>query len=327
MSNKQIIYDQTEQTVQTVQTEQTDQTEQTEQTDQTEQTVQTVQTEQTDQTEQTEQTVQTIDKHKYKQIDIYQLETTIKNYLLKIHPHHSNGFVIRILDIDSENPNYERRRSYIVTFPYISNESELNKEDDVNKILNTWSEYAMFNVVENYNFLNEISLLSIDPINISKNITDINIQFSGSVSNPELLIRSLTFDIIEQMNKHLIEYYMDIEHPEVDINDSEQLEEFNKIFDDIDIEAIYERFKFADVYIPIEVKMANSEKRTNNLVFYVNGTIRTDMKHIDIIDEIRSCIDFNDKNEILKYDKEEIVYKFGNNKKVMQFEIITDPDI
>ena len=283
---------------------------------------------------------------KHKQIDIYQLENIIKNYLLSIHPKHSNGFVIRILDNDPENINYERRRSYIVTFPYIN----FINDDDINKILNIWSEYVMLNILENYDYLKELSLLSIDPINISKELKDINIQFSGSASNPELLIRNLTYDIIDQMNKHLIEYYMDIMHPEIDINDSEQLEEFNKVFDEIDIDTIYEKYKYAEVYIPIEVITSNNNsifeqeqeqdqeqesesvvsvfgKKENNIVFYLNGIIETNMKHIDIIDNIRCCIDFNDKSEILKYDKEEIVYKFNNNKKPIQFEIITNPDI
>lgn len=262
---------------------------------------------------------------KYNHIDIYQLNDVIKNYLLTKHPLHSNGFIIRILDNDNENINYERRRAYIITFPHISNEIE-KKENDSNEIISMWSEYAIMNIIENYNYLTELSLLSIDPINVSKNIDKINIQFSGSISNPEVLVRNLTLDIINQMNKHLMEYYIDKHYPDIDITDSEQLETFNEKFDDIDIESIYELYPYAEVYIPIEV-IINGSKTENNQVFYVNGTISTSMKYIDIIDDIRLCLDFNDKNEILKYDKDEIVYKFSKNKKIVQFEIITDPDI
>ena len=48
---------------------------------------------------------------------------------------------------------------------------------------------------------------------------------------------------------------------------------------------------------------------------------------IDIIDEIRECLDTDDTTEIFKYDKEEIVYKFGTNKEIKSFNFITDPDI
>ena len=39
---------------------------------------------------------------KQKKIDIYQLETIIREYLLSIHPKHSNGFIIRLGDIEKE---------------------------------------------------------------------------------------------------------------------------------------------------------------------------------------------------------------------------------
>ena len=261
----------------------------------------------------------------YHKIDIYQLNTIIQNYLLTKHPKHSNGFVIRILDNDNENCNYERRRSYIVTFPQIGN-TITEIEHNTNEIVGKWSEYAIINVIENYNYLTELSLLSIDPINVSKNIDKINIQFSGSVSNPEILIRNLTLDVINQMNKHLIEYYMDKYHPNIDITNSEELEEFNEKFDEIDMESIYELYPYAEVYVPIEVIINGSNKK-NNQVFYINGIISTTMKYIDIIDDIRSCLDFNYKNEILKYCEDEIIYKFCKNKNITPFEIITEPDI
>jgi len=255
-------------------------------------------------------------------MNIHQLDIVINEYLSKTHPKHSNGFIIRI--IDEQNINFERRRSYIVSFPKILS------INDINKISSVWSEYAMINIY-NFDYLNELSLLSIDPINIQKDINTINIQLSGTTINSEVLVRNLTYDIIDQMNKHLIEFYIDQEYPEIDITDSEQLEEFNKKFDDIDIELIYDKYQFVDIYIPIEITTVQQNNQhnnqQNNIVFYLNGTIETKFKHIDIIDDIRKCLDFNDQNELLKYDKEEIIYKFGNNKKNMSFEIITDPDI
>lgn len=87
-----------------------------------------------------------------------------------------------------------------------------------------------------------MNILSIDPLRI-KDCNEIRIQYSGTHINPEGIIRNLTFDIIDQMNKHLIELYMDENYPEIDINDSEDKEEFNKIFDELDIDEIYEIYK------------------------------------------------------------------------------------
>ena len=54
---------------------------------------------------------------KTNKINIYEMSDNIKQYLLTLDSKDSNGFVIRILDEDNENSNYERRRSYIITFP------------------------------------------------------------------------------------------------------------------------------------------------------------------------------------------------------------------
>jgi hypothetical protein len=262
---------------------------------------------------------------KYNKINVYEISENIKQYLSTIHPKHSNGFIIRILDEDIENSNYERRRSYIVTFPKINDD---NKEIEINNVLSAWAEYAITNVVENYDCLKELSILSIDPINVLKNITEINVQFSGCVSNPEILIRNITFDIIQQMNKHIIEYYMDNNHPDIDISNSDDLEKFNEVFNDVDIETIYNMYPIVEVYVPIEVLLKNDINKKNNLVFYLNGTILTTTKYVDIINDIRKSLDFDDKNELLKYDKDEIVFKFSKKiKKIIPFAIITDADI
>ena len=119
---------------------------------------------------------------------------------------------------------------------------------------------------------------------------------------------------------------MDKYHPNIDINNSEELEEFNEKFDEIDMESIYELYPYAEVYVPIEVIINGSDNK-NNQVFYMNGIISTTMKYVDIIDDIRTCLDFNDKNETLKYYEDEIIYKFCKNKNITPFEIITEPDI
>jgi hypothetical protein len=167
-----------------------------------------------------------------------------------------------------------------------------------------------------------MTIKAIDPISISKEFTNIQIKYAGTVTNPEKFIKNLTVDLIEQMNKRLMEKYMDDNHPEVDILDSDQLEQFNQNFDDIDMDIIYEKYKFVDVYIPIKLSVD-----TEVIEFFLHGVINTKSIYIDVVDEIRSCINSNDSSEVLSYDKDEIIYKFGNNKEVIEFAIITDPKI
>jgi hypothetical protein len=126
------------------------------------------------------------------------------------------------------------------------------------------------------------------------------------------------------MNKRIIELYMDTNYPEIDIADTDQREQFNDIFDQIDMETIYEKYPFADVYIPINLTKSNDD---TNVMIYINGTISTSVRIIDIIDDIRECLDTDDTNEIFNYSKDDIVYKFGTNKEIKSFNFITDPDI
>jgi hypothetical protein len=259
---------------------------------------------------------------KLNDIDINDIEQVLKSYLLIKHPSHSNGFIIRLSDKITES--FERRRTYIIKFPYIIDyNSSL-----INDIINQWSDYALENVIENYDLNQQMTIVSIDPINIDKIFDNIQIHYSGSTINPENLVRSLSFDIIEQMNRRIIETYMDKEHPEIDIADSDQIEKFNEIFDDIDMDEIYARYKYADVYIGISLGATKSiDDIDSNPFIYVNATILTNSKIIDIIDEIRMCLDFNDTSEIFNYIKDDIVFKFSTKNEIKSFSIITDPDI
>lgn len=238
--------------------------------------------------------------YKLSELNIYEIENTLKSYLLEKHPKESNGFLIRLSN--TLNNNFERRRSYIIAYPI---------DTKIDEIIDSWTTYALENVVEDYDLNMIMNILSIDPLKI-RDCNEIKIQYSGTYINPEGIIRNLTFDIIDQMNKHLIEIYMDENYPEVDINDSE----FNKIFDDLNIEEIYDFYKKTDIYVPIKLSISD-----NNKIFYLTGTIFTNSKYNDIIDDIRSCLESEDINEKLTYDKDEIVYNFKSNNEIDRFNI------
>lgn len=244
-------------------------------------------------------------------IDIYAIEDVLREFLSnQIIDEKSNGLLIRLADT---LPNsYTRRRMYIIEYP----------EKDINKILNRWSEYALDNIIENYDLLKLFTIVSIQPLKIP-NVKDFLIKYSGHTIVPEDLIKKVTTAIIDNMHNHLLEYYMDEYHPEIDIANSE--EEY-----DIDLEEVYETFPLVQVYVPI--KEVNS-----NETFYLNGTIRSTSVYVDIINEIRLTLDFDDLAEQLELKEDEIIYKYipkegtklwnhelHNNIKLENFEIITE---
>ena len=239
-------------------------------------------------------------------ITIYDIEKKIRLYLETIHPKTSNGFIIRLSD--KINIVYERRKSYIATFPLIN-------QQIIEDILNKWSEYALNDILDNYDLTQLFTILSIDPIKISSDQTEINIKYAGEIINPENIIRCLTLDIIEQMNKHMIELYMDNNYPET--------ENYNEIFDKIELDDIYSEYPDVDIYVPLKLS-SNDE---SDIIFYLNATIKTNNHLIDIIDDIRISLNSDDVNEIISYEKEDIVYKFGKNKVLQSFTIITDPQL
>ena len=243
-----------------------------------------------------------------------EIETKIKIYLETIHPKESNGFIIRLADYI--NTIYERRRSYIIKFPFIN-------QSNINNIVDKWSMYAIDNIIEDYDINKEFSIVSIDPLKFSTNQINITICYGGYTINPEILIKKLCIDIIEQMNKHLIELYMDTNYPDIDIEDPNDREKFNEIFDNLDMDILFNKYQIADVYIPLQLKSST----INDTIFYINGTISTKYHIIDIVEDIRNCLDTDDVQEIITYDKDDIIYKFNCNKILQNFSIITDPQI
>jgi hypothetical protein len=245
---------------------------------------------------------------KLNDINIFEIENVMRIYLTDVHPITSNGIFIRIGD--KMNNQYEKRDMFIISFPLMEN------NNDIHNIIYKWSEF----IVNYYNIdlTRTFTIVSIDPISIS-NINHINIQYSGTSINPEYFIREVANDIIEQMNKHLIEKYMDDNYPEIDIDDIDQQDKYNEILNQTVMEDIYKTFKYAEIYIPIQLNDSDIE-------FYLNGCIQTDSKVIDIINDIRKCLSFDNSNEIFKYDKTEIVYKFLSLEegKLMEFDIITE---
>ena len=241
---------------------------------------------------------------KLNDINVLEIENVIRTYLTDIHPKTSNGIFIRIGN--KVNNQYEKRDMFIISFPF----------NDIHNIVYKWSEF----IVNHYDIdlTRTFTIVSIDPISV-KNIDHISIQYSGTSINPEYFIREVANDIIEQMNKHLIEKYMDDNYPEIDIEDIDQQDQYNEILDKTDMEDIYKIFRYAEIYVPIQLNDTDIE-------FYVNGCTQTNSKVINIINDIRKCLSFDNSSEIFKYDKTEIIYKFlsfeeGN---LMEFDIITE---
>ena len=251
-------------------------------------------------------------------ININEMGAIITTYLTLKHPSKSNGFIIRLGDIIDNA--YNRRRCYTIQFPFIQED----KENNILKITDQLVMYILDNYIDNYDLTYQFTILSIDPIIINKNITEIFIQYSGEMVNPEDIIRSISSDIITQMNKHIIELYMDNMYPDIDISDSKQLTQFNEIFNQIEMDTIFNKYPNVEVNVPINLTKSNDETK---LLIYINGTIKTTSQIIDIIDDIRNCLDTDDTTEIFKYIKEDIVYNFSTTKEYQTFNIITYPNL
>ena len=88
---------------------------------------------------------------------------------------------------------------------------------------------------------------------------------------------------------------------------------------------IYDKYQIADIYIPI--KLSSDDNQFEPTTFYINGTLNTKSQLIDIMDDIRSCLQTDDIDEKMEYSADEIIYKFGKNITPKIFAIITDPNI
>ena len=234
-------------------------------------------------------------------MNIFDIHSTIHEYFYNKHPNESNSCIIRLSDKITKSHN--RRRSYIIEFPLIHNNDE---------ILEKWLEYSISNILND-----NLTIVSIDPLKINKSFDKINIFLAGININPEDFIRSLAFDIIELLNIHLIELYMDQHHPTIDIDDKE----YNEIFDSVNINDIYNNNNYAYCIVHIPFTIVSDD--TYNLK--ILGTIKTNSSAIDIIDDLRQCLDSNDTNEIFDYNKEDIFYNFGKHIE-KPFDIIFNTD-
>ena len=186
-------------------------------------------------------------------------------------------------------------------FPYIFNKDEL---------LNIWLDFALTKIEES-----NLTLISIDPLKINENFDKIDVFYSGYDINPEDFIKSLSFDIVEQMNKHLVEIYMDNNYSSIDIEDPE----YNIIFDNIEMEDLYNIYPYCTINIPIII---TTEEILEVLIY---GIIKTNYSAIDIIDDIRQCLISNDTTESFEYNKDDIIYKYGIFKEI-DFTIIINSD-
>lgn len=243
--------------------------------------------------------------NKLNNITIFDLQDILLDYLKNIHPVEYNGFIIRLSSNISDT--FNKRSFYTISFPNLNN---------IDLILSEWYNYALTNIIKTNDIIDIISIISIDPIKIYKNIEKITIQYGGLIINQEEFIKKLSFDIIDEMNKHLIEVYFDNEYPEIN-----EIDEINEKFNDIDINIIYNKYPQANIYIPISIKKDNISD-----LFYINGIINTNTNAIDIINNLRKCLDSEDITEILSYNKEDIIYKY-NNYELLSFDIITEPDL
>lgn len=273
-------------------------------------------------------------------ITLYELENILFYYFDNAHPIDSNGFIIRIGDILENSQN--RRRSYFVNFPEMTNLNNELISKLHNEIISNFVSYGSENIIPNNDLNYQFTIISIDPIKVSTLFDTVKITYGGVNVNQEDLIRTMSMDIINFMYKHLIEYYMDQHYPNIDIDDKEQLDIFNDIFDNLDIDEICLLYPMVEVYVGINF-ISKDKQITQNLLsllpqtceIYLNGIIHSNYKIIDIIDAIRECLNSDDPNEIFTYSKDDIVFKFINANSMEKikksdigtFCLITDPKI
>lgn len=239
-------------------------------------------------------------------IELYTIPTIIKSFLSK------DNNSVRVVIIDNISKIFSRTRVYDITYPIPVN------ADDVE---NAFSNYMMSNIVEDNNILKKVSVVLSICKNTKDDVTKISIIYYGQTTNPDNLIKKVCVDIIEQLNKHLIEYYMDEKYPDLSLEDPEQKEKYNEIINNIEFSEIYNTYKHVDVYVPINIV---SNTIHNKTTFYLNGTITTSSQIINILDNIRECLDSDDMSEVFEYNKDDIVFKYGNMKELKQFTIITN---
>lgn len=257
---------------------------------------------------------------KFNQIEVYEIENILRHFFANLRPPESNGFLIRFGD---KINNFNRRRSYIVNYPIndisdnLTDHPLINMLIDVNDITDKFISYVVENVL-NFDLNAKITIVSINAIKVNKKFNQTQIIFSGSDLNLEDLILEISTDIIQNMSLRLTEYYMDVNYPDIDITDPEDKEKFDLIFDNLDIDDIFESYPIVDVYVPLTLKV-NDE----HINIYLNGTISTNSKIVDIIDSIRLSLDTNDINEQITYSSDEIIYKFETTNLLNDFVLIT----
>jgi len=220
---------------------------------------------------------------------IFDIQIDIIKYFTNVHNKNNNCVLLSLIEKISHS--HDKITNYYINYPL-----EINVED----IYNRWLEYA----IENLN-INKLSLLSISSINVEYCFSKIDIICGDININPEEFIRKLCFDIIENLNIHLIEMYRDNYYD--DYNDHE----YNEVFNNTDMQDIYDIYPTVNILVPITL-----EKDNNKTEFFISGTIKTNFNVINIIDDIRECLESDDLTEIFNYEGCNIEYEYGNFKEI-----------
>ena len=238
-------------------------------------------------------------------ITIVKLINVFKQYLIEKKNNNFNLIILRItMTLTKTN---EQTNNYEVCLP---------EKYDINDVITCFSNYIIDNLTNNYDVNKLITLTSIDIFRTNKSYDDIKIACIKNTITQENFIRKLCVDIIDQMNKHLFEQYMEENYNYIDIYDENDKEMYIDIINNISMKDVYDKYKFVTIYVPIDVM-------NKDIRFFINGHISITSTAITIMKDIRECLENNIEDEF-NYDKSEIIYKFTNSNIKIKFDIISD---
>lgn len=214
-----------------------------------------------------------------------------------------NCIVIQFHDITSHQ--YEFTKKYVISFAIPFNTNDLIK----------WDEYVT-NVIGIYDFDQIIDAITVEPLKIEKEFTNFQINYLGSNINNYILFKHISIDIIDQLRKHLIEIYFDKNYPHIDIYDDNDKKKYAGLIDELEINKLCEIYDSVHVSIPMLLP-------NHDMIFYLDGIIKTSMTELAIYNDIISCFNEVDMKEIYDYDKNDFIYEYSNGLKIKKFDIVT----